>query len=164
MRILSLWRKNWPKLLSPARKVLLLLNSSFPGFMKSTALSGGREHSTRDASTTFTLTPVCPTNDTWLPLRFRSIDGYHLQHQAGRNLSPGCGKPRQVGFDVPELTGDVTAVGTIRILEAVRHSGVKTKIYQASSSEMFGAAPSPQNENSPFHLRSPRAASKAYTF
>jgi GDPmannose 4,6-dehydratase len=70
----------------------------------------------------------------------------------------------RVSFDLPEYTGDVTALGTTRILEAVRRSGIKTKFYQASSSEMFGAAPPPQNENTPFHPRSPYAASKVYSY
>jgi GDPmannose 4,6-dehydratase len=70
----------------------------------------------------------------------------------------------RVSFDLPEYTGDVTALGTTRILEAIRRSGIKTKFYQASSSEMFGAAPPPQNENTPFHPRSPYAASKVYSY
>ena len=70
----------------------------------------------------------------------------------------------RVSFDLPEYTGDVTALGTTRILEAVRRSGIKTKFYQASSSEMFGAAPPPQNENTPFHPRSPYAAAKVYSY
>jgi GDPmannose 4,6-dehydratase len=70
----------------------------------------------------------------------------------------------RVSFDLPEYTGDVTALGTTRILEAIRRSGIQTKFYQASSSEMFGAAPPPQNENTPFHPRSPYAASKVYSY
>ncbi|MBI2979669.1 MAG: GDP-mannose 4,6-dehydratase, partial [Chloroflexi bacterium] len=61
----------------------------------------------------------------------------------------------KVSFDMPEYTSDITALGTTRILEAVRRSGVKAKFYQASSSEMFGDAPPPQNENTPFRPRSP---------
>jgi len=70
----------------------------------------------------------------------------------------------RVSFDMPEYTGDITALGTTRILEALRRSGVKVKFYQASSSEMFGAAPPPQNENTPFHPRSPYAAAKVYAY
>lgn len=70
----------------------------------------------------------------------------------------------RVSFDLPEYTGDVTALGTTRILESIRRSGIKTKLYQASSSEMFGAAPPPQNENTPFHPRSPYAAAKVYSY
>src|SRR3979490_2634169 len=70
----------------------------------------------------------------------------------------------RVSFDVPEYTGDVTGLGTVRILEAVRRSGCKTRFYQASSSEMFGSAPAPQNENTVFKPRSPYAAAKVYAY
>ena len=70
----------------------------------------------------------------------------------------------RVSFDMPEYTGDITGIGTTRILEAVRRSGIKTKFYQASSSEMFGASPPPQNEKSPFYPRSPYAAAKVYAY
>ena len=56
----------------------------------------------------------------------------------------------RVSFDMPEYTGDVTGLGTTRILEAIRKSGAQSRFYQASSSEMFGAAKPPQNENTPF--------------
>ena len=68
----------------------------------------------------------------------------------------------RVSFDVPEYTGEVTALGTVRLLEAIREAGVKTKFYQASSSEMYGNAGSPQNEKTPFQPRSPYAAAKLY--
>src|ERR1700690_3473005 len=62
----------------------------------------------------------------------------------------------RVSFDIPEYTGDVTGLGTLRLLDAIRESGVSTRFYQASSSEMFGAAKEvPQNENTRFHLRTP---------
>ena len=70
----------------------------------------------------------------------------------------------RVSFDMPEYTGDVTAIGTVRILEAIRKTGVKTKFYQASSSEMYGSAPAPQNEETPFQPRSPYAAAKLYAY
>ena len=70
----------------------------------------------------------------------------------------------RVSFDIPEYTGDVTAVGTTRLLEAIRRSGIKTRFYQASSSEMFGSAPPPQNEKTPFQPRSPYAVAKVYSF
>jgi len=70
----------------------------------------------------------------------------------------------RVSFDQPEYTADVVAMGTLRLLEVVRdygkHSGRAVRFYQAGSSEMFGAAPPPQNETTPFHPRSPYAASK----
>jgi len=68
----------------------------------------------------------------------------------------------RVSFDMPEYTGDITALGTIRLLEAIRRSGNKIRFYQASSSEMFGDAPSPQNEETSFRPRSPYAAAKVY--
>jgi len=68
----------------------------------------------------------------------------------------------RVSFDLSEYTGDITGLGTTRLLEAVRRSGIKTKFYQASSSEMFGSAPPPQNENTPFQPRSPYATAKVY--
>ena len=70
----------------------------------------------------------------------------------------------RVSFDVPESTGDVTGLGTTRILEAIRRSGIQTRFYQASSSEMFGDAPAPQNEQSPLCPRSPYAAAKVYAY
>lgn len=70
----------------------------------------------------------------------------------------------RVSFDEPEHTGDVTGVGTMRMLEAVRVSGIHTRFYQASSSEMFGATPPPQNEETPFWPRSPYGAAKVYSY
>ncbi len=68
----------------------------------------------------------------------------------------------RVSFDVPEYTGDIVALGTTRLLEAIRDSKVDCRFYQASSSEMFGASTPPQNEHTPFHPRSPYAVAKAY--
>jgi GDPmannose 4,6-dehydratase len=70
----------------------------------------------------------------------------------------------RVSFDMPEYTGDVTGLGTTRILEAIRKSGIQTRFYQASSSEMFGAARPPQNEATPFEPQSPYAAAKVYSY
>jgi GDPmannose 4,6-dehydratase len=70
----------------------------------------------------------------------------------------------RVSFDLPEYTGDVTGLGTMRILEAVRKSGLKARFYQASSSEMFGAAKPPQSEVTPFEPQSPYAAAKLYAY
>ena len=70
----------------------------------------------------------------------------------------------RVSFDEPEHTGDVTGVGAMRMLEAVRVSGIHTRFYQASSSEMFGATPPPQNEDTPFYPRSPYGAAKVYSY
>lgn len=70
----------------------------------------------------------------------------------------------RVSFDMPEYTGEVTALGATRLLESIHRSGIKTKYYQASSSEMFGATPPPQNEKSLFYPRSPYAAAKVYAY
>ncbi len=70
----------------------------------------------------------------------------------------------RVSFDIPEYTSNITALGTTRILEAIRRSGHPIKFYQASSSEMFGAAKPPQNENTPFEPRSPYACAKVYAY
>ncbi len=70
----------------------------------------------------------------------------------------------KVSFDMPEYTGDITGLGTTRLLDAIRRSGNNIKFYQASSSEMFGAAPPPQSEHTPFYPRSPYAAAKVYAY
>ncbi|MFI1166629.1 GDP-mannose 4,6-dehydratase [Streptomyces sp. NPDC020801] len=70
----------------------------------------------------------------------------------------------RVSFDAPLYTGDVTGLSTIRLLEAVRASGIETRLYQASSSEMFGATPPPQNERTPFHPRSPYGCAKVFGY
>jgi GDPmannose 4,6-dehydratase len=70
----------------------------------------------------------------------------------------------KVSFNMPEYTGNVTALGTVRILESIRRSGNSTKFYQASSSEMFGRAPSPQNEETSFSPTSPYAVAKVYAY
>lgn len=69
-----------------------------------------------------------------------------------------------VSFESPEYTGQTTALGTTRILDAIRRSGIKTRFYQASSSEMFGSAPPPQSETTQFHPRSPYGAAKVYGY
>jgi GDPmannose 4,6-dehydratase len=91
------------------------------------------------------------TNLIW---QLRPEEVYHLAAQSHVKVS----------FDEPEYTGDVTALGTTRLLEAIRVSGVNARFYQASSSEMFGAAPPPQNELTRFHPRSPYAVAKLYAY
>lgn len=70
----------------------------------------------------------------------------------------------RVSFDEPEYTGDTTGLGTIRLLEAIRQTGAPIRYYQASSSEMFGAAHPPQNENTEFYPRSPYGVAKVYSY
>ena len=69
-----------------------------------------------------------------------------------------------VSFETAEYTGDITALGTVRLLEAIRRSGIRTRFYQASSSEMYGDAPAPQNEETSFRPRSPYAVAKVYSY
>ena len=70
----------------------------------------------------------------------------------------------RVSFDIPEYTGEITGLGTVRLLDAIRETGVKTKFYQASSSEMYGNVPGPLNEQTPLQPRSPYAAAKVYAY
>ena len=71
-----------------------------------------------------------------------------------------------VSFEVPEYTADVTGIGTIRLLDAIRDNGIKTRFYQASTSELFGglAETAPQDENTPFYPKSPYGAAKLYSY
>jgi len=86
------------------------------------------------------------------------------------NVSPdevyhlGAQSHVRVSFDIPEYTGNITGLGVTRIIEAIRRSKSKIKFYQASSSEMFGASPPPQNEETPFEPRSPYACAKVYSY
>ncbi len=95
------------------------------------------------------------TNLIKLLYRIQPDEIYHLAAQSHVRVS----------FDIPEYTGDVTGLGTVRILEAVRETGCKARFYQASSSEMFGKVQEvPQRETTPFYPRSPYAAAKVYAF
>ena len=87
----------------------------------------------------------------------------HMQPDEVFNL--GAQSDVKVSFDLPEYTGDVTGLGTLRLLEAIRNYSPHTKFYQASSSELFGKVhETPQSETTPFHPRSPYGAAKAYSF
>src|SRR6056297_137301 len=72
----------------------------------------------------------------------------------------------KVSFEVPEYTADVTGIGTLRILDAIKETGIQTKFYQASTSELFGGLPetAPQSEKTPFHPKSPYGAAKLYSY
>jgi GDPmannose 4,6-dehydratase len=95
------------------------------------------------------------TNLIKLLYRVQPDEVYHLAAQSHVRVS----------FDIPEYTGDVTGLGTVRILEAIRETGLKAKFYQASSSEMYGkVSESPQSETTPFYPRSPYAAAKVYAY
>jgi GDPmannose 4,6-dehydratase len=95
-----------------------------------------------------------PVSLTHLLYRLQPDEIYHL----------GAQSHVRVSFDIPEYTFDVTAGGTLRLLEAMREAGVNSRFYQASSSEMFGAAPPPQKEDTPFHPRSPYAVAKVAAY
>src|SRR5919202_470125 len=87
---------------------------------------------------------------------------YELQPDEVYHL--GAQSHVRVSFDVPEYTADVTGMGTLRVLEAIRDAGVRPRLYQASSSEMYGVPRRPQDERSPFHPRSPYAVAKLMGF
>jgi GDPmannose 4,6-dehydratase len=87
---------------------------------------------------------------------------HELQPDEVYNL--GAQSHVRVSYEIPEYTMDVVGTGALRLLEAIRESGVKTRYYQASSSEMFGATPPPQNEDTPFHPRSPYAVAKVTAY
>ena len=70
----------------------------------------------------------------------------------------------RVSFDVPEYTAEVSGLGAVRLLEAIREVGIQPRFYQASSSELFGSSPAPQSETTPFHPRSPYAVAKLYAY
>jgi GDPmannose 4,6-dehydratase len=95
------------------------------------------------------------TNLIKLLYRIQPDEIYHLAAQSHVRVS----------FDIPEYTGDVTGLGTIRLLEAIRETGLHSKFYQASSSEMFGKVQEvPQRESTPFYPRSPYAVAKVYAY
>jgi GDPmannose 4,6-dehydratase len=87
---------------------------------------------------------------------------YNVRPEEIYNL--GAQSHVRVSFDIPEYTSNITGLGTIRILEALRRSNVNARFYQASSSEMFGAALPPQNESTNFQPRSPYACAKVYAY
>lgn len=95
------------------------------------------------------------TNLIKLLYRIQPDEIYHL----------GAQSHVRVSFDIPEYTGDVTGLGTVRLLEAIREVGLHSKFYQASSSEMFGKVQEiPQREETPFYPRSPYGAAKVYAY
>jgi GDPmannose 4,6-dehydratase len=110
------------------------------------------------------------TPDTRLFLHYGdlSVSGHLMDLLASINPDEiyhlGAQSHVRVSFDMPEYTGDITGLGTLRILEAIRKTGIETKFYQASSSEMFGAALPPQSEKTMFQPRSPYAAAKVYAY
>ncbi len=109
--------------------------------------------------------------DTRLFLHYGDLNDASSLHAVIAKLRPdevynlGAQSHVRVSFDVPEYTGEVTALGTVRLLEAIRKLDVPCRFYQASSSELYGAASEvPQRESTPFHPRSPYAVAKAYAY
>ncbi len=110
-------------------------------------------------------------DDIRLHLRYGDLNDASSINRILRDVRPdeiynlGAQSHVKVSFDIPEYTGEVTGLGVVRILEAMREEGIQAKFYQASSSELYGkVVESPQTETTPFHPRSPYAAAKAYAF
>ena len=95
------------------------------------------------------------TDGSQLARLIRTVQPYEIYNFAAQSHV-------QVSFEQPEYTGDVTGLGVTRLLEAIRETGIPTKLYQASSSEMFGDSPPPQSEDTPLRPRSPYAIAKAH--
>ena len=94
-----------------------------------------------------------------------SLNTIIRQTQPDEIYNLGAQSHVRVSFDVPEYTAEVTALGTVRLLEAIREIGIQPKFYQASSSELFGkVVETPQNESTPFYPRSPYGCAKAYAY
>ena len=109
--------------------------------------------------------------DVRLKLHYADLNDASSINQVLQQVGPdevynlGAQSHVRVSFDVPEYTGEVTGLGACRLLESVRELGLKdTRIYQASSSEMFGASPPPQSEATPFYPRSPYGCAKVYAY
>lgn len=109
--------------------------------------------------------------DNRLRLHFGDLNDSSSLNTVLRNTEPdeiynlGAQSHVRVSFDVPEYTGEVTGLGAVRILEAIRETGIRPRFYQASSSELFGLAQEvPQSERTPFYPRSPYACAKAYAY
>ncbi len=109
--------------------------------------------------------------DVRLRLHYGDLNDASSLHAIVTNVCPdeiynlGAQSHVRVSFDIPEYTGEITGLGTLRILETIRKVGLKCRFYQASSSELYGkVVETPQRESTPFHPRSPYACAKAYAF
>src|SRR5437868_15342571 len=106
--------------------------------------------------------------DTRLRLIYGDLNDSSSLNTILRNTQPdeiynlGAQSHVRVSFDIPEYTAEVTGVGTVRLPEAIRESGISPRFYQASSSELFGSSPAPQSEKTPLHPRSPYGVAKLY--
>jgi GDPmannose 4,6-dehydratase len=106
-----------------------------------------------------------------LKLIFGDLNDSSSLNRILRDVSPdeiynlGAQSHVRVSFDIPEYTGEITGLGVVRLLDAIRETGIATKLYQASSSEMYGKVHAiPQNEETPFHPRSPYGCAKVYGY
>ncbi len=121
----------------------------------------GVYHDPHDPGSPFFLHYGDITDSTSLTNLLRTIKPDEVYHLAAQSHV-------QVSFEMPEYTADVTGTATVKLLEAIRQTsdslGKQIKFYQASSSEMFGSAPPPQNEDTPFHPRSPYGVAKVYSY
>ena len=153
---------------SPARTAPTSLSCCWPRDTRSTASSAGRRASTPSGSTTCTTTRTRAarglelhfadlTDGSRLSALLASIQPQEVYHLAAQSHV-------RVSFDEPEYTADTTGLGTVRLLEAIRQTDIGARFYQASSSEMFGATPPPQNEDAYFWPRSPYGAAKVYAY
>ncbi len=104
-------------------------------------------------------------------LHYGDLNDSSSLHRIIRDISPdevynlGAQSHVRISFDIPEFTGEATGISATRLLEAIRHDNLKTRFYQASSSEMFGKVTEiPQKETTPFHPRSPYGAAKVYAY
>src|ERR1700730_7054049 len=109
--------------------------------------------------------------DTRLRLLYGDLNDSSSLNMILRQVQPdeiynlGAQSHVRVSFDIPEYTGEVTGLGAVRFLEAIRETGIKPKFYQASSSELYGkVVETPQTETTPFHPRSPYGCAKAYAY
>jgi GDPmannose 4,6-dehydratase len=114
-------------------------------------------HDPHDPGSPFFLHYGDITDSSVLATILRKYDPHEVYHLAAQSHV-------QVSFELPEYTAEVTGVGTIRLLEAIRQHHSPVRFYQASSSEMFGSAPPPQNEDTPFHPRSPYGVAKVFSY
>lgn len=115
-----------------------------------------------------------PHEERWLDLHYGDLADANTIRKLIYKIEPdeiynlGAQSHVRVSFDIPEYTANITGVGVLRILEAIKdyeeHTGKKVKFYQASSSEMFGSSPPPQNESTPFMPRSPYGIAKVFAY
>lgn len=162
----------------PKRALITGITGQDGSFLTELLLDKGYEvHGIRRRSSSFNTNridhlyqdPHEPDARLWLPYGdlsdSSSLNTILRQVQPDEIYNLGAQSHVLVSFEVPEYTGDVTGLGTVRLLEAIRETGIRPKFYQASSSELFGKALEvPQTERTPFYPRSPYGCAKAYAY